>query len=225
MTERGSGASGKDVRQGEPARREAPQPALHGSVAAWPVTHEPGAETPWQRRFDDPSREWRRWFSELFGTFLLVLAGAGAPVVNAFSHGANRPRRGGDRARPHGHGGDSVHGRGLRRAPESSGEHRVRSARRLSLAARARLHPRAARRSDPRDPVPRRDLRRGGHARSDRPRSGHRQRSGAADGAGAVRGSREHDPRHGVALAERRPAVGRRGGRLHRPRRACGPAR
>ena len=34
----------------------------------------------------------RRLFSELFGTFLLVLAGAGAGVVNAVSHGAiSRP--------------------------------------------------------------------------------------------------------------------------------------
>ena len=38
--------------------------------------------------FDDPTLEWRRLFSELFGTFLLVLAGAGAAVVDARSHGA-----------------------------------------------------------------------------------------------------------------------------------------
>jgi aquaporin Z len=52
----------------------------------------PGAllalEYPGRRRdFDDPSLEWRRLFSELFGTFLLVLAGAGGPVVMAISHG------------------------------------------------------------------------------------------------------------------------------------------
>jgi aquaporin Z len=88
MAEGRPGASGADVGPGEPARREAPRTALHRSTAAWPMTHEPGAETPWERRFDDPSREWRRLFSELFGTFLLVLAGAGAPVVDAFSHGA-----------------------------------------------------------------------------------------------------------------------------------------
>jgi aquaporin Z len=62
---------------------------LTGSVAAWTLLHElGGGETPWERRFRDPAHEWRRLFSELFGTFLLVLAGAGAPVVNAFSHGA-----------------------------------------------------------------------------------------------------------------------------------------
>jgi aquaporin Z len=38
------------------------------------------------RAFRDPRHEWRRLFAEVFGTFLLVLAGAGADVVNA-SHG------------------------------------------------------------------------------------------------------------------------------------------
>jgi len=38
--------------------------------------------------FDDPSHEWRRLFSELLGTFLLVLVGAGGAVVNAQSSGA-----------------------------------------------------------------------------------------------------------------------------------------
>ncbi len=39
------------------------------------------------RDFDDPSLEWRRLFSELLGTFLLVLVGAGGGVVAAVSHG------------------------------------------------------------------------------------------------------------------------------------------
>lgn len=38
--------------------------------------------------FDDPHHEWRRLFSELLGTFLLVLVGAGAGVVGAASGGA-----------------------------------------------------------------------------------------------------------------------------------------
>jgi aquaporin Z len=41
-----------------------------------------------EAHFEDPSLEWRRLFAELLGTFLLVEAGAGAPVVNAVSHGA-----------------------------------------------------------------------------------------------------------------------------------------
>ncbi|HWX44485.1 MAG TPA: aquaporin [Solirubrobacteraceae bacterium] len=44
-------------------------------------------ESPTAYDFDDPSHEWRRLFSELLGTFLLVLAGAGGGVVNAVSHG------------------------------------------------------------------------------------------------------------------------------------------
>src|SRR6266699_2955060 len=37
----------------------------------------------WQFDFLDESYEWRRVFSELFGTFLLVLAAAGGGMVNA----------------------------------------------------------------------------------------------------------------------------------------------
>lgn len=39
-------------------------------------------------RFNDPRREGRRLFSELLGTFLLTLVGAGGAVINAVSHGA-----------------------------------------------------------------------------------------------------------------------------------------
>ena len=38
--------------------------------------------------FDDPHHEWRRLFSELLGTFFLVLVGAGGAVVGAASDGA-----------------------------------------------------------------------------------------------------------------------------------------
>jgi aquaporin Z len=44
-------------------------------------------EFPSLDEFDDPALEWRRLFSELLGTFMLVMAGAGATVVNAVSHG------------------------------------------------------------------------------------------------------------------------------------------
>jgi aquaporin Z len=40
-----------------------------------------------QGRVSDPTLQLRRLFSELLGTFMLVLAGAGAGVVNAVSHG------------------------------------------------------------------------------------------------------------------------------------------
>jgi aquaporin Z len=45
-------------------------------------------EYPGLDSFDDPRQEWRRLFSELLGTFFLVLVGAGGAVVNAQSHGA-----------------------------------------------------------------------------------------------------------------------------------------
>jgi aquaporin Z len=44
-------------------------------------------EFPAMLDFEDPALEGRRLFSEMFGTFLLVLAGAGAVVVDAVSGG------------------------------------------------------------------------------------------------------------------------------------------
>jgi aquaporin Z len=44
-------------------------------------------EFPSMLEFDDPALEWRRLFSEMIGTFLLVLAGAGGGVVGSVSHG------------------------------------------------------------------------------------------------------------------------------------------
>ncbi len=44
-------------------------------------------ESPATFDFDDSAHEWRRLFSEVLGTFLLVLAGAGGGVVDAVSHG------------------------------------------------------------------------------------------------------------------------------------------
>jgi len=40
---------------------------------------------------DEPGLEWRRLFAELFGTFLLVIAAAGGPVVNAAAPGGVSP--------------------------------------------------------------------------------------------------------------------------------------
>ena len=45
------------------------------------------AEPPWVRDPRARRHEWRRLFSELLGTFLLVVVAAGAPVVDAVSHG------------------------------------------------------------------------------------------------------------------------------------------
>lgn len=46
----------------------------------------PSDTSGWTHDFEDAAQEWRRLFSELFGTFLLVLAGAGAAVVSAATH-------------------------------------------------------------------------------------------------------------------------------------------
>ena len=45
------------------------------------------AEPPWVRDPHARRHEWRRLFSEVLGTFLLVVVAAGAPVVDAVSHG------------------------------------------------------------------------------------------------------------------------------------------
>jgi len=74
--------------EGEQSQRETAQQASHGSVLDALPAQWTGARTQWEVRFADPSREWRRLFAELLGTFLLVVAGAGAVVVNAVSHGS-----------------------------------------------------------------------------------------------------------------------------------------
>ena len=40
-----------------------------------------------RRDFDDPALEWRRLFSEILGTFLLVIVAAGGGTINAVSNG------------------------------------------------------------------------------------------------------------------------------------------
>ncbi len=47
-----------------------------------------GLEFPATIDFDNAALEWRRLFSELFGTFLLVVVAAGGGVIAATSHGA-----------------------------------------------------------------------------------------------------------------------------------------
>jgi aquaporin Z len=52
-------------------------------TAAPTPTHLPAE--PWATRFSDPAHEGRRLFSEVLGTFLLVLVGVGASVVTSVS--------------------------------------------------------------------------------------------------------------------------------------------
>lgn len=46
---------------------------------------------PFGVRFDEPRVEWRRLFAEFFGTLMLVIVAAGAPIVNAVSGGGVSP--------------------------------------------------------------------------------------------------------------------------------------
>ncbi|TJZ93568.1 MIP/aquaporin family protein, partial [Actinacidiphila oryziradicis] len=64
-------------------RVEAIVDARHGARIAAVLEREPV----WARDFNDLTYEARRLFGELFGTFLLVLAGAGAAVLEAATHG------------------------------------------------------------------------------------------------------------------------------------------
>jgi aquaporin Z len=67
-------------RPGAPTRTP---PGRHGPWIAQLLEREP----PWSRDFTDLKFEWRRLFSELFGTFLLVLVGAGGAVLDAKTAG------------------------------------------------------------------------------------------------------------------------------------------
>jgi aquaporin Z len=66
--------------------RSTPQTAPEEHRGTWRALL--ALEYPAMKEFDDPALEWRRLFSEILGTFLLVLAGAGGAVVNAVSHGS-----------------------------------------------------------------------------------------------------------------------------------------
>src|SRR3982751_257717 len=69
-----------------PGQREPQQaPPRPHSSSMWRLVE---LEATTSRDFDDPKLEWRRLFSELLGTFLLVFVGAGGAVVNAQSDGA-----------------------------------------------------------------------------------------------------------------------------------------
>ena len=72
-------APGAGAVSGAPPRID---PALLGT--AFPRTHHVLAlEFGDRKDFDDPRREWRRLFSELLGTFALVLAAAGGGLLHA----------------------------------------------------------------------------------------------------------------------------------------------
>src|SRR6478752_3276606 len=75
--------STEDVRAGE-----AEVPAPRGVGGHRDLTRLLILEPRVSQDFANPTLEWRRLFSELLGTFLLVLVGAGGGVINAQSNGA-----------------------------------------------------------------------------------------------------------------------------------------
>ena len=168
------------------------------------------------------SQEWRRLFSELYGTFLLVIVAAGGGMMGqAFPNTITRTAA----VVAPGlmvMGDHHVHGQGVGCAPEPGRQRRVLAARRLSVAARARLRRRAADRCVAGGAVPARGDQGLGEVRLQL--SGERVLglAGVPDGGAADDGSRERDPRHGLGCAEHRHLRRDRRRRVHRARRAVG---
>jgi aquaporin Z len=69
-------------------QQQTPEPTPSQQEVARRAHHRLELEFGRSSDFDDPRHEWRRLFSELLGTFFLVLVGAGGAVVNAQSQGA-----------------------------------------------------------------------------------------------------------------------------------------
>jgi len=72
---------------GDPTEQATPAATFH-EVSPQLTRALVGSGPSWARDFSDLTYEWRRLLAEIKGTFYLVLAGAGAGVVNAYSHGA-----------------------------------------------------------------------------------------------------------------------------------------
>ena len=111
--------------------------------------------------FDDPRLEYRRLFSEVWGTFLLVLVAAGGGVIGATAFGGDLTLA--MKALAPGMmvmGDHLLHGHHLRRPPQPRGHAGVRGARQLPVASRPGLHRRRARRRAAGGLVPPADVRR-----------------------------------------------------------------
>jgi aquaporin Z len=82
---RGDGSGTRGTARGTDAVREATAQQVGTTLdAAFPRTHHIlTLEFGDQKDFDDPRREWRRLFSELLGTFALVLVAAGGGILHA----------------------------------------------------------------------------------------------------------------------------------------------
>ena len=170
--------------------------------------------------FDDPAHEWRRLFSVSCSARSSWSSSApGGAVVNAQSQGAISRTAAVTAPWSHGDGHHPLHGRRLRRAPQSRREHRLRGSRRLPVAPCARLHHRAAARRHPRLSLPVGAPRQDRHARGDRAGPRDQRNDGHVHGAGPHRRPGEHDPGDRVGRPERGRVRRPWRRRLHHPRR------
>ena len=175
-----------------------------------------------RRNFDDPALEWRRLFSEILGTFLLVLVAAGGGTINAVSNGA------------------------ISRAAAVTAPGLMVLAIILFMGAisGAHLNPAvsiafATRGDFPWRRVPgyiiaqlvgatlaclllKAIIRQRGHARRHRARSGHHRLDGVDYGVCTDCRPGEHDPGDSLQSAEPRAYLGVRGRCVHHPRRTVG---
>lgn len=76
-------ASDEESRDSDPEESE----SISNEVIEAELERRLRLEAPWAIQFRDPSHEFKRLFSELFGTFFLVLVAAGAPTISAFGAG------------------------------------------------------------------------------------------------------------------------------------------
>ena len=117
--------------------------------------------------FDNPRLEYRRLFSEVWGTFLLVLVAAGGGVIGATTFGVDLTLAMKALAPGIMVGHHLLHGHRLRRPPQPRRHPGLRRPRQLPMASRARLPARSGGRSNPRLARPAMAVRRH-HQRSDR---------------------------------------------------------
>ena len=175
--------------------------------------------------FQNPKQEWRRLFSELLGTFFLVLVAAGGGMMGqAFPNTISRTA--------------AVTAPGLMVMAiilfmgKVSGAH-LNPAVSLAFAARGDfpwrrvpgLHRRAARRGHAGSAVPARGHRRLGHVRLQLPGVGLLVDGCVLDGVHPHAGAGERDPRHGVGCAEHRRSSARSASAATSRWRGCGAAR
>ena len=221
-----------DQRRGSDAMTQSGEHTCHTATTGhWPRPHSDRSPTTSRAsstastNFNDPRQEWRRIFSEVLGTFFLVLVAAGGGMMgHAFPGVISRTAAVVAPAlMVHGH--HLVHGQDLRRAPQPGGVSIAFALRRdfpwrrvpgyivaqLAGATLAALFLHAV-------------INVSAIVRVQLPRPRVLRHGRVLDGADPDHGPGQRDPGHGVGRPERRHHRRLRGRRLHRSGRACGAA-